>query len=64
MKSSLSQIKSSIESLSSRQVEEKIPGLEDKIDKIEISDKYIGKIMNKCEWNMQELCNSIKRTNL
>jgi chromosome segregation ATPase len=61
MKSSLSQIKKSAESLTKRldQIEDKISGLKDKVNELEHSNK--GK---KYEWNMQHLWETIKRLNL
>jgi hypothetical protein len=43
------------------QAENRIQGNEDKEDIIGKGDKYIEERMKKCEWNMQKLCNSIKR---
>jgi chromosome segregation ATPase len=46
------------------QVEDRISGLEDKIDIKEKVEELLGKKLKSCERNMQELSSSIKRLNL
>jgi predicted transcriptional regulator len=45
-------------------VENRISGLEDKIDIREKTEELLDKRHKSCERNRQELSNSIKRTNL
>jgi hypothetical protein len=45
-------------------VEDRISHFEDKRDEIEISDEYIENRMKKYEQNMQQICNSVKQSNL
>jgi chromosome segregation ATPase len=56
IKSSLNQIKNTVESHSSRleQVENRISGLEEKID-IKEKTEFLDKMLKSCERNMQEL---------
>jgi hypothetical protein len=63
---SLNQIKYIGESHSNRleQMEDRISGLEDKTDIKEKTEKLLDKRLKTCEWNMQELSDSIKRPNL
>jgi hypothetical protein len=64
MKSCLSQIKPSAKSLSRKpnHVEDWVSGLEVKEDIIEKSNECIENRIKKYEWNMQELCDPIKRS--
>jgi hypothetical protein len=61
MKSSLSEIKNSVEILTNRldQVEDRVLGLDDKEDKLEYSDNNNNN--NKYEQNIQELYDTVKR---
>jgi hypothetical protein len=45
-------------------MEDRISGLEDKTDIKEKTEKLLDKRLKTCEWNMQELSDSIKRPNL
>jgi hypothetical protein len=44
-------------------VEDKISGLEDRIDIKEKTEEFLNKRLKCCERNMQEFCGSIKRPN-
>jgi peptidoglycan hydrolase CwlO-like protein len=46
------------------QIKDIVSGLEDKVDAIEKTDEDKEERMKKYKWSMQELCNSIKRSNL
>jgi tRNA splicing ligase len=45
-------------------VEDRILGLEDKIDIKEKTEELLDKRLKSCERNKQELCHSIKRPNV
>jgi hypothetical protein len=66
IKRSLNQIKNIGESHYSRleQVEDRISGLEDKIDIKEKTEAISDKRLKSCKRNTQELSDSIKRSNL
>jgi hypothetical protein len=62
----LNKIKNTVTSHSNRleQVEDGIPGLEDKIDIEGKIEEFLDKRLKSCKRNIQELCDSIKRSYL
>jgi chromosome segregation ATPase len=65
IKSSINQIKNTVESYASRleQVEDRISGHKNNID-IKEKTEFLDKRLKNCKKNAQELCNFIKRPNL
>jgi hypothetical protein len=59
-------MKNSMKSLTNRmeQAESRVSEIEDKVKKLEYSDKVKEKILRKYEWKMQDLWYIIKRPNL
>jgi uncharacterized coiled-coil protein SlyX len=64
--SSISPQKTSIESFINRveQVENRVSGTEDKVVELHQTVKEHEKMVRKCQWKMQEVWDTIKRSNL